>query len=78
WDRDVMDRALVIVSFYDVSHFHVTPGHSRGWGLKDNVFLTQSADVMKDLPQPFYSNLITLTNHFPFHIDEEDKLFDEY
>ncbi|TWK39609.1 Lipoteichoic acid synthase 2 [Bacillus paralicheniformis] len=33
---------------------------------------------MKDLPQPFYSNLITLTNHFPFQIDDKDKLIDEY
>ena len=73
-----MYKALGIDSFYDVSHFHVTPENSTGWGLKDKEFLTQSADLMKDLPQPFYSNLITLTNHFPFQIDDEDKLIDEY
>lgn len=78
WNRDVMYKALGIDSFYDVSHFHVTPENSTGWGLKDKEFLTQSADLMKDLPQPFYSNLITLTNHFPFQIDDKDKLIDEY
>ncbi|MEK3893342.1 LTA synthase family protein [Bacillus sp. FSL W7-1354] len=78
WNRDVMYKALGIDSFYDVSHFHVTPENSMGWGLKDKEFLTQSADLMKDLPQPFYSNLITLTNHFPFQIDDKDKLIDEY
>ncbi len=33
---------------------------------------------MKTIPQPFYTRLITLTNHFPFDLDEEDKLIDEY
>ncbi|WFA04583.1 LTA synthase family protein [Bacillus sp. HSf4] len=78
WNRDVMYESLGIDRFFDVSYFHVTPEHSTGWGLKDKEFLTQSADLMKDLPQPFYSNLITLTNHFPFIIDDKDKLIDEY
>ncbi|MFB8735169.1 hypothetical protein ACEQPO_19075 [Bacillus sp. SL00103] len=34
---------------------------------------------MKSIPQiSFYTRLITLTNHFPFDLDEEDKLIDEY
>ena len=34
WNRDVMYKALGIDSFYEVSHFHVTPENSTGWGLK--------------------------------------------
>ncbi len=30
------------------------------------------------MPQPFYSRLITLTNHYPFDLDEEDKLIPQY
>nr|MCX3330923.1 sulfatase-like hydrolase/transferase [Bacillus pacificus] len=41
-------------------------------------FLEQSASKLKNLPQPYYSNFITLTNHFPFEIDDKDKLIDEY
>ncbi|MGN9866558.1 LTA synthase family protein [Bacillus swezeyi] len=78
WNRDVMYKSLGIDSFFDVEHFNVTPENSTGWGLKDQEFLTQSADLMKDLPQPFYSSLITLTNHFPFQIDDKDQLIDEY
>ncbi|NPC94149.1 LTA synthase family protein [Bacillus sp. WMMC1349] len=78
WNRDVMYKALGIDRFFDVTHFKVTAAQSTGWGLKDREFLTQSAEMMKHLSKPFYSNLITLTNHFPFQIDDKDKLIDEY
>ncbi|MDA1476393.1 LTA synthase family protein [Bacillus changyiensis] len=78
WNRDVMYKALGIDRFFDVTHFNVTADQSTGWGLKDREFLTQSVEMMKHLPKPFYSNLITLTNHFPFQIDDKDKLIDEY
>ncbi|KKB75408.1 MULTISPECIES: LTA synthase family protein [Bacillus] len=78
WNRDVMYEALGIDRFYDVDHFSVTADNSTGWGLKDKEFLAQSADMMKELPEPFYSSLLTLTNHFPFQIDDKDKLIDEY
>ncbi|WP_217608723.1 sulfatase-like hydrolase/transferase, partial [Bacillus sp. GbtcB15] len=35
-------------------------------------------DLMKELPQPFYSYFITLTNHFPFELGEEDRFIDEF
>ncbi len=78
WNRDVMYGSLGIDRFYDVDNFNVTDDNSTGWGLKDKEFLAQSADIMKELPQPFYSSLITLTNHFPFQIDDKDRLIDEY
>ena len=33
---------------------------------------------MAEMPQPFYSRLITLTNHYPFTLDEEDQNIPEY
>ncbi|MEK3708714.1 LTA synthase family protein [Bacillus sp. FSL K6-1005] len=78
WNRDVMYETFGIDRFFDVDEFHVTPETSTGWGLKDKEFLEQSARKLKSLPQPFYSNFITLTNHFPFEIDEKDQLIDEY
>ncbi|MGG1248785.1 LTA synthase family protein [Bacillus spizizenii] len=78
WNRDVMYDSFGIDRFFDVDDFHVTPGISTGWGLKDKEFLEQSAGKLKTLPQPFYSNFITLTNHFPFEIDEKDQMIDEY
>lgn len=78
WNRDVMYDTFGIDRFFDVDDFHVTPGTSTSWGLKDKEFLEQSAKKLKSLPQPFYSSFITLTNHFPFEIDEKDQLIDEF
>lgn len=78
WNRDVMYDTFGIDRFFDVDDFHVTPGTSTNWGLKDKEFLEQSAEKLKSLPQPFYSSFITLTNHFPFEIDEKDQLIDEF
>ncbi|QIW81379.1 LTA synthase family protein [Bacillus tequilensis] len=78
WNRDVMYDTFGIDRFFDVDDFHVTPGTSTNWGLKDKEFLEQAAGKLKSLPQPFYSSFITLTNHFPFEIDEKDQLIDEF
>ncbi len=78
WNRDIMYKALKTQKFYDVASYDVGEGESVNWGLKDIPFFKQSVDLMTEMPQPFYSRLITLTNHYPFHLDEEDKLISEY
>ncbi|WP_078545677.1 LTA synthase family protein [Litchfieldia alkalitelluris] len=77
WNRDVMYDSLGYDYFFDLASYDVTEENSVGWGLKDKEFFEQSVDLMKTQPQPFYSKLITLTNHFPFELDEEDKMIDE-
>ncbi|MFC8960113.1 LTA synthase family protein [Bacillus subtilis] len=78
WNRDLMYDSFGYDSFFDINSYDVTNENSVGWGLKDKEFFEQSSELMKNLPQPFYSRLITLTNHFPFDLDEEDQLIDEY
>ena len=53
-------------------------GEAVNWGMKDIPFVEQSVAHMKNMPQPFYSRLITLTNHYPFDLDEEDMLIEPY
>ncbi|MFC4320763.1 LTA synthase family protein [Litchfieldia salsa] len=77
WNRDIMYDSLGYDHFFDIESYEVNDENSVGWGLKDKEFLEQSVDLMKTQPQPFYSKLITLTNHFPFELDEEDKMIDE-
>lgn len=74
----MMYQSLNIQKFYDVMSYDVNDDNSVNWGLKDIPFLEQSVDLMTDMPQPFYSRLITLTNHHPFTLDEEDMLIPEY
>ncbi|WP_342511354.1 LTA synthase family protein [Sporosarcina sp. FSL K6-1522] len=78
WNRDIMYDALGIDKFYDLKSYEIGEGEAVNWGMKDIPFFDQSVEWMKDMPQPFYSRLITLTNHHPFVLDEEDKLIPEY
>ena len=78
WNRDMMYRSLKINKFYDIDSYVVEEGQAVNWGMKDIPFFKQSAAHMANMPQPFYSRLITLTNHYPFTLDEEDKMIPEY
>ena len=78
WNRDIMYDALGIDEFYDVESYEIGEGEAVNWGMKDIPFFKQSVDLMAEMPQPFYSRLISLTNHYPFDLDEEDMLIPEY
>lgn len=78
WNRDIMYKTLGYDRFFDVNDYEVTAENSIGWGLKDIDFMEQTVQHINTLPQPFYTRLITLTNHFPFDLGEEDKMIDEF
>lgn len=78
WNRDMMYDSLKIQKFYDINSYDVTEENSVNWGLKDIPFVEQSVELMTEMPQPFYSRLITLTNHYPFYLNEEDQMIPEY
>jgi len=78
WNRNEIYESFNIDNFYDVESYEVTDENSVNWGLKDIPFVEQSVDIMTEMPQPFYSKMITLTNHYPFTLEEEDQLIPEY
>lgn len=78
WNRDQMYESLHFDYFYDIESYEVTEENSVGWGLKDKSFFEQSIKYLKELESPFYSKFITLTNHFPFELDEEDRSIEPY
>lgn len=78
WNRDMIYQSLNIQKFYDVDSYEVGEGEAVNWGMKDVPFFQQSAQLMTEMPQPFYSRMITLTNHYPFYLDPEDIMIDEY
>lgn len=78
WNRDRIYQSFNIDKFYDVESYEVTEENSVNWGMKDIEFFEQSAAHMAQMPQPFYSRMITLTNHFPFTLNEEDIMIPEY
>ncbi|HSP21224.1 MAG TPA: LTA synthase family protein [Planococcus sp. (in: firmicutes)] len=78
WNRDMMYQSFNIEEFQDIESYTVGEGEAVNWGMKDIPFMEQSVDLMAEMPQPFYSRMLTLTNHHPFYLDEEDMLIDEY
>jgi lipoteichoic acid synthase len=78
WNRDIMYQSLNIDQFFDIESYTIGEGDAVNWGMKDIPFMEQSVEHMTALPQPFYTRLLTLTNHHPFYLDEEDKMIDEY
>lgn len=78
WNRDMMYKSLNVENFFDIESYTVEEGQAVNWGMKDIPFFEQSVQLMKDIPQPFYTRMITLTNHYPFTLDEEDKMIPEY
>ena len=78
WNRDIMYKALKTEKFYDVESYEIGEGEAVNWGMKDIPYFEQSVKMMKDMPQPFASRLLTLTNHHPFDLDDEDMLIPPY
>ncbi|HAQ06081.1 MAG TPA: hypothetical protein DCR24_00515 [Bacillus bacterium] len=78
WNRDVMYTNFGYDRFYSLPDYEVSEENSVGWGLKDIDFFEQSIPHLQEMPKPFFAKFITLTNHFPFELDEEYKLIDEY
>ncbi|KHF42060.1 hypothetical protein LQ50_01885 [Halalkalibacter okhensis] len=78
WNRDMMYLQFGYDKFFDIASYTVNEENSIGWGLKDVDFFEQSIDLLKSQPEPYYTKLITLTNHFPFELGEEDKMINEF
>jgi len=74
WNRDLMYQALGYDHFFDETSYNVTEENSINYGLKDIPFFEQSIPLLKSLPQPFHAKMITLTNHFPYILDDEDVM----
>jgi lipoteichoic acid synthase len=73
WNRDVMYDSLGYDRFFSKQDYEVTEDNSVNYGIKDIPFFNQSISFLQDLPRPFYTRFITLTNHFPFLLEEKDQ-----
>ncbi|WP_164216110.1 LTA synthase family protein [Virgibacillus sp. YIM 98842] len=78
WNRDQMYNSLGVDHFYGEEAYEITAENSVGWGLKDKPFFEQSIKYLQSMEEPYYAKFITLTNHFPFELDEEDKSIEPY
>lgn len=77
WNRDQVYKHFGIDNFYDATYYDMSDDNIVNLGLKDKPFFKASADYQSKMKKPFYSHLITLTNHYPFTLDEEDASIDK-
>ncbi|SDZ66851.1 Phosphoglycerol transferase MdoB [Evansella caseinilytica] len=78
YNRDVFYENLGYDRYFSYDDYEVNDENSVGWGLKDIDWIEQSMDYVADLPKPFFGTFITLTNHFPYELEEEDQLIQPF
>lgn len=72
WNRDEVYRHLGINDFYYDIFYDMSEDNVINYGLKDKPFFEESIPILKNMEQPFYAHMMTLTHHHPFILDEED------
>ncbi|KRK77590.1 phosphoglycerol transferase [Companilactobacillus alimentarius DSM 20249] len=73
WNRNSVYKNMGYNYFFDESYFNKTSDSSLEFGMKDKLMLSESVKYLEQLQQPFYAKFITVTNHYPFQLPDEDK-----
>ena len=80
WNRDEAYKNQGIEHYYSEEELELT--EQSGFGLTDKELFRQAVDILKEKEEPFFSFMITLTNHIPYdmpsqyatlELAEEDK-----
>lgn len=73
WNRDNVYKNMGYDYFFDSNYFNKTADSSLEYGMKDKLMLSESVKYLEQLQQPFYTKFITVTNHYPFELPDEDN-----
>lgn len=77
WNRNNTYKSFGYNYFFSKNFYKDSdkPSYNVGYGMKDKIFLKDTAQYIEQLTQPFYAKLITVTNHYPYELDKEDTDF---
>ena len=64
WNRNISQPLLGFDNLYFEKSFHFKK--KLGMGISDKEFFSQSIDLLKQHPSPFFAFLITLSSHSPY------------
>ena len=67
WNRSEAYKNQGFEHYYSEEELDVT--EVSGFGLTDKELFRQAVDILKEKQQPFFSFMITLTNHIPYELD---------
>lgn len=72
WNRSEIYKSFGYDHFFDIeSYTGLSEKDMAEYGVMDKPFFEQSADLLETLPEPFYTKFLTVSHHFPYHIDQE-------
>lgn len=73
WNRDNAYKSWGYDYFFSSEYFKQKKSYKLNYGMKDKIFLQESAQYLEQLPQPFYAKMITVTNHYPYPLDKKNQ-----
>ncbi|CAH0418664.1 LTA synthase family protein [Periweissella ghanensis] len=75
WNRDNAYKSWGYDYFFSKPFYKDAdnPNYNVGYGMKDKIFLQDTAQYIQQLPQPFYAKVITVTNHYPYDLDKQNQ-----
>ena len=72
WNRNEIYKSFGFSKFFDSNYYNINSKDLAEYGLMDKPFYEQSIPLLESLPEPFYTKFITVSNHYPYPINEED------
>jgi lipoteichoic acid synthase len=72
WNRNEIYKSFGYDHFFDSNYYEMSEEDEAEYGLKDKPFYRDSIELLETLPQPFYTKFITVSNHFPYLIAEDE------
>ena len=72
WNRNVIYKSFGYDKFFDANYYNTdSSGDMAEYGVLDKPFFEQSQSLLSSLPQPFYTKLITVGNHYPYKMSQD-------
>ncbi|MCM3236697.1 LTA synthase family protein [Heyndrickxia oleronia] len=87
WNRDEIYKSFGYNKFFDANYYDMSSENTINYGMEDKPFFKESMPYLEKLPQPFYTKFISLSNHFPFELNNDpnfpegdfgDKIVNKY
>ncbi|MDI7742542.1 LTA synthase family protein [Lysinibacillus fusiformis] len=72
WNRNKIYKAFGYEHFFDAKYYDTSDELDMAeYGLLDKPFFEESVPLLESLPQPFYTKLITVANHYPYKMNQD-------
>lgn len=72
WNRNEIYKSFGFDHFFDLNFYEATDENMAEYGLMDKPFYQQSIEMLKTLPQPFYTKFITVSHHYPYSMNQDE------